>query len=223
MNTYAISTCLLKKAGEDKIICTGILNKISDSTTPYKVVADKKGKILDLYRNLIATHKSIETAIWIKHLTTAPEQIEYVDVDLVNQNSEILCFIETATKIRNKKQLIVDNHNSIPPEIKYIKDSNIITHNNEEITVLNSSEAISTFNSDIASIKIDKLNYKTTKMKQENKGNVIVGEGGSATDIQTGNRNKTSKKKIQPESLFIGLAIGIIASLIAEWIWSKIG
>jgi len=99
-------------------------------------------------------------------------------------------------------------------------ETNQIVHNNEVINVLNSSEAIANFTEDNATIKIDSLNYKTMSMQQENKGNVIVGAGGKASDIQTGNNNKNSKK-IQKESLLIGLVIGIVASLIAAWIWSK--
>lgn len=221
MNSYAISTCLLNKASAEKNICTGVLNKIADNSTPYKVVADKKGRILELYRNLILTNKNYEVAIWIKHLTTDPTQIEYLDIEFNNISGEIYYFIETASKIRNKKQLIVYNHDIIPAEYVYDQGTNQIIHNNEAVKVFNSSEAIVNFNEDNAKVKIDSLNYKTMTMQQENKGNVIVGPGGKASDIQTGNNNKNSKK-VHKESLFIGLLIGIAASLIAAWIWSKL-
>ncbi len=89
MNSYAISTCLLSKASIEKNICTGILNKITDSCTPYRVVVDEKGKILDLYKNLITTNKSYEVAIWIKHLTSDPTQIDYIDIEFENTPNEI--------------------------------------------------------------------------------------------------------------------------------------
>lgn len=221
MNSYAISTCLLSKASVEKIICTGVLNKIADNTTPYKVVADKKGRILDLYKNLIVKNGNYEVAIWIKHLTSDPTQIEYLDIDFKDTANEIYYFIETASKIRNKKQLIVYNHGIIPEEYIYDDQTNQIIHNNEVIQVFNTSEAITNFSSDNKSIKIESLNYKTMSMQQENKGNVIVGKGGNASNIQTGSKNKIAKK-IQTESLLIGLIIGVIASLIATWIWSKI-
>ncbi len=135
--------------------------------------------------------------------------------------NEILYFIETALKIRNKKQLIVYSHNSIPQGFIYDSEMNEIIYKNERIKVLNTSEAISNFETNTKITNINSLNYKTMTMQQENKGNVIVGENGSATDIQTGDNNK-NLKKIQKESVLIGLILGIIASLVASWIWSKI-
>ena len=159
MNSFAISTCLLQEASDDKIVCTGILNRIIDHTTPYKVVVDKKGIILDLYTNMVKTNKSYETAVWIKHLTTDPKQIEYLDIDFDKENydNEIMFFIETASKIRNKKQIIVSNHSSIPIGYNYDNDSNTIKHNNEVISVYNKSEAIT---------KLESKNKITNKSKE---------------------------------------------------------
>ncbi|MCA0445910.1 MAG: hypothetical protein LCH54_06740 [Bacteroidetes bacterium] len=218
MNSYAISTCLLSKASLEKNICTGVLNRFTDNTTPYKVVADKKGKILDLYRNLIKTDKNYEVAIWIKHLTSDPTQIEYLDIDFENINCEIFYFIETASKIRNKKQLIVYNHEVIPQEYTYDQETNEINHKNEVIKVLNLSEAIYKFSNDNSTLNIGSVSYNMTK--HENTGNVIVGKGSKVSDVQTGNHNKKSIK-FQKEPIIIGLIIGIVASLIAAWIWSE--
>lgn len=144
MNSYAISSCLLEKAQDDKRIITNVLHKFSDDTNALRVVVDKKGKIIDIY-NEIANQNNIHVASWIKLLTRDPKQIETIDIDIDLTKDRIYGFLDIASKIRNEKNLIVFSHNNIPADIPY-KENNFVNYNGTPIKVLNSGEAITELN-----------------------------------------------------------------------------
>jgi len=134
MNSYTVSACLLEKTRNDKKIVTSILHRLSDDTTPYKVVVDKKGVIIDIYEQM-ANNNNVHIASWLKILTRHPKQIETVEVDLKYCKGNIYKFLEVASKIRNEKKLIVYSHNHIPEEFPY-ENKNVINYNTVPIKIL---------------------------------------------------------------------------------------
>lgn len=217
MNNYAISSCLVEKTSEDKKIITGILNRIADDETPYKVVVDKGGVIFDIYER-IANNNNVHVASWLRVLTRHPKQIEYLDLKLEPNQSDIFKFLETASKIRNEKKLILYSHNLMPEDIMYM-DGNKVKYNNEVIRVYDSNEAMQEFNNHngITIMNKNELN-QTTSNKTENISDSFVSKGNSKNkNIKFINKSKLLTK----ENLIIVLVIGILASLIAAWLWSK--
>lgn len=217
MNNYAISSCLVEKTSEDKKIITGILNRIADDETPYKVVVDKGGVIFDIYER-IANNNNVHVASWLRVLTRHPKQIEYLDLKLEPNQSDIFKFLETASKIRNEKKLILYSHNLMPEDIMYM-DGNKVKYNSEVIRVYDSNEAMQEFNNHngITIMNKNELNQTTTN-KTENISDSFVSKGNSKNkNIKFINKSKLLTK----ENLIIVLVIGILASLIAAWLWSK--
>lgn len=210
MNNFSVSSCLLKEIENNKKLATGILNKICDDSTPYKVVVDRAGVILDLYNEL--GNQSQSVAVWISYLTKPPLQIEFVDIKLNKDDDEIIKFIETAAQIRNDKQLIVHSHNNIPSTISY-EEGNIIEYKGNKIKVLNSGEAIDKFSIQ-TNVNIGKLSMDT-KTKNKIKDSVVASDNSSVSKVNF----KSSKKTISEQPLLIALIIGIISSLIASAIW----
>ena len=210
MNDYVVSSCLVQRANEPQI-STGVLFKILDQTNTYRVVVDQEGKIFDIYNKLVNEKNLHELSVWIKYLAILnDEKVFRFPISLGNYQNEIYLFLELVSVIRNEKKIIVNNHNSIPPEIKYILGKNEIVYNDHNILVYNSIEAIN-----------ELKKYETIKiknMKIEQKGNVNIGEGGTGHDIQTGNKNRISKRWDR-QSILLGLALGILSSLIAAAIW----
>lgn len=217
MNNYAISSCLVEKTSEDKKIITGILNKIADDETPYKVVVDKGGVIFDIYER-IANNNNVHVASWLRVLTRHPKQIEYLDIKLDANQSDIVKFLETASKIKNEKKLILYSHNLMPDYIKYMKE-NKVSYNDEVIKIYDSNEAMQELNNHNGIIIMNKneLNQSTTN-SSENIRDSFVSKGKSKNKNVTFN-NKS--KLITKENLLIVFVIGILASLIAAWLWSK--
>lgn len=218
MNNYAISSCLVEKTIENKKIITGILNKIADDETPYKVVVDKGGIILDIYER-IANNNNVHIASWLRVLTRHPKQIEYLDVKLEPDQSDIIKFLETASKIRNEKKLIVYSHSFIPENFKYM-EGNKVRYNDDVIKVYDSNEAMQEFNNhnEIIIMNKNELNQSTTN-NTKNISDSIVSEGNSSNkNITFNNKSKLLKK----ENLIIVLVVGVLASLIAAWLWSKV-
>lgn len=217
MNNYAISSCLVEKTSEDKKIITGILNKIADDETPYKVVVDKGGVIFDIYER-IANNNNVHIASWLRVLTRHPKQIEYLDIKLDADQSDIVKFLETASKIKNEKKLILYSHNLMPDCIKYMEE-NKVRYNDEVIKIYDSNEAMQELNNHNGIIIMNKneLNQSTTN-STENIRDSFVSKGKSKNKNVTFN-NKS--KFLTKENLLIVLVIGILASLIAAWLWSK--
>lgn len=218
MNNYAISSCLVEKTSEDKKIITSILNRIADDETPYKVVVDKGGVIIDIYER-IANNNNVHVASWLRVLTRHPKQIEYLDVKLDPNKNDILKFLETASKIRNEKKLILYSHNLMPEEIMY-REGNKVNYNNEDIRVYDSNEAMCELNNHngITIMNKNELNQTTTNTT-ENISDSFVSKGKSKNKgIRFNNKSKLFTK----DNLIIVLIIGILASLIAAWLWSKI-
>ncbi|MFZ0596431.1 MAG: hypothetical protein WAM46_05570, partial [Flavobacterium sp.] len=109
MNNYVLSSCLLEKSKDDKKIITGILHKISDEDTPYKVVIDRGGILIDIYEK-IANDNNVHVASWLRILSREPNQIEFVNEQINPNQVDIFKFIETASNVRNEKKLFLYNH-----------------------------------------------------------------------------------------------------------------
>lgn len=219
MNNYALSCCLLKESKKDKKIVTGILHKISDDSTPFKVVVDRSGIIIDLYEK-IANDNNVHVASWLRILTLNPTQIEFLDIKLDPNESEIINFLETASKIRNNKKLIVYSHNSLPENISY-NDNNSVEYKNNFIKVLNNNEAMNELtNTNKSTIIHNENNFHSKNATTEIKDSIVAGNN------STINKPTLTKKQrinfFSKESITITILTGVIASLIAAWIWSKI-
>jgi len=218
MNNYAISSCLLEKSTENKKIVTSILHKIADDETPYKVVVDKYGVIIDIYEK-IANNSNVHIASWLRTLTTHPEQIEYLDIKLDQIPNDLIKFLETAAKIRNDKKLILYSHNSMPEDINYI-EGNRINYHDVFIRIYDSNEAINELNNNngVTIMNKNELN-QTTNNVTENIRDSFVSKGKSKNkNVRFTNKSKLLTK----ENLIIVLVIGILGSLIAAWILSKL-
>ena len=215
MNSYALSSCLLEETKNNKKIITSILHKISDENTPYKVVVDRKGVIIDLYEK-IANNDNVHVASWLRILTRDPKQIEYLDINFEPDSSEIIKFIETAIQIRNEKKLIVNSHNSLPTDINYC-ESNTINYKDNIVKILNNNEAMTELNKNngITINNENNLNSKNKEIKDS-----FVADNNSNIEGSTFN-NKTKKKTFLQENIIVVIVLGVIASLIAAWIWSK--
>lgn len=215
MNSYALSSCLLEETKNNKKIITSILHKISDENTPYKVVVDRKGVIIDLYEK-IANNDNVHVASWLRILTRDPKQIEYLDINFEPNSSEIIKFLETAIQIRNEKKLIVNSHNSLPKNINYC-ESNTINYKDNIVKILNNNEAMTELNKNngITINNENNLNSKNKEIKDS-----FVADNNSSIEGSTFN-NKTKKKTFLQENIIVVIVLGVIASLIAAWIWSK--
>lgn len=215
MNSYVLSSCLLEETKNNKKIITSILHKISDENTPYKVVVDRKGVIIDLYEK-IANNDNVHVASWLRILTRDPKQIEYLDINFEPDSSEIIKFLETAIQIRNEKKLIVNSHNSLPTNINYC-ESNTINYKDNIVKILNNNEAMTELNKNngITINNENNLNSKNKEIKDS-----FVADNNSSIEGSTFN-NKTKKKTFLQENIIVVIVLGVIASLIAAWIWSK--
>lgn len=215
MNSYALSSCLLEETKNNKKIITSILHKISDENTPYKVVVDRKGVIIDLYEK-IANNDNVHVASWLRILTRDPKQIEYLDINFEPDSSEIIKFLETAIQIRNEKKLIVNSHNSLPTNINYC-ESNTINYKDNIVKILNNNEAMTELNKNngITINNENNLNSKNKEIKDS-----FVADNNSSIEGSTFN-NKTKKKTFLQENIIVVIVLGVITSLIAAWIWSK--
>ena len=141
MNNFVLSSCLLEKSKDDKKIITSILHRISDEETPYKVVIDKGGVLIDIYEK-IANDNNVHVASWLRILSREPQQIEFINEKINTNQGDIFKFIETASNIRNEKKLFLYNHSIIPETLTY-SENNVIEFNSKKIKVYNSNEAMS--------------------------------------------------------------------------------
>lgn len=217
MNNFVLSSCLLEKSKDDKKIITSILHRISDEETPYKVVIDKGGVLIDIYEK-IANDNNVHVASWLRILSREPQQIEFINEKINTNQGDIFKFIETASNIRNEKKLFLYNHSIIPETLTY-SENNVIEFNSKKIKVYNSNEAMSEL-SNSTGITINNENkQKMKKVKKEFKDTVVAKNGSTISGVEI--KNNKSTKTLTKENLLIALVIGIIASLIAAWLWSN--
>lgn len=132
MICYTLSSCVLKNIDpKDKLTIVNFLMYFPQDANPYKLVADREGRILDIYHQIAASNPGL--ANWLTLMSDYPKSWEVIDtINACNGLPEYEIFLYICS-VTDDKKLIVHNHHGWTRDL-YIKNR-IINYNDTEISV----------------------------------------------------------------------------------------
>jgi len=168
MICYTLSDCVLKNMNNDKEIFTRLLIVFSQNK-PHKVVVDRAGKIIDIYKALISNDNFIFE--WLRIMTDyLPKSWEYIEVDNIEKiDSKEEIFLEVCSRTESKL-LIVYSHNDWAKGKKQYNRN--ILYKDKLIRIFDKDDAIKFLDLTVekARADCDKYNAKMHKKFQQKKG-----------------------------------------------------
>ena len=228
MAVYTLTTNLIENItpSDDGLFSSLFAPFINETAKKYKIAIDNKKVIYTLYANALKkVNKEVKVhyASWLKSFSKILMLCEEVDVDITGIDDKDIAFLEVASKIKGcKKKIIIYSTQKYSYPVKYVGDY-IIEYNGEEILVLDKDKANNEINSNTSNMEINEtvyINNGNNNCNNNSGNNNCNNNNTSGDNSPIGDNNKVKGKKSIKYKLAIGgIITGIVASLVANYIW----